>query len=369
MSFILRPGARRMQRGASSLSYGLLIGLVAALSAVGSVGTNVNALFGRVGQVMEEGVPRHRPAATPTPRDPQSHSATVQPFAGLAFDVDAAALSSGSEAERFEATGMPAWASLNPSTGHITGTAPTAAVGTSTMATITIQTPGATDSLILTFAPQLARMCVDLANAGGTIDGPYPIDPDQDGTAMTAECVLSDGGWTQIVVDGSTPLSYLTSFPISADTVDDYQTDPAGISWGREPTSTDPGSDYGWRDREYRLVLDVPFGQVLVTHSGSFDTPTDGIARMDIETAPQASDILASVDGSGAGSGGQTLVVGGATVLSSVPTDIVDRTDTVTLSSPASSLLISFNGYDNNGYTGGAPWPYNRRHLRQLWVR
>ena len=206
------------------------------------------------------------------------------------------------------------------------------------------------------------RMCAGiLALNPNAESGYYAIYPDGDDQAqVNAYCdmVTDGGGWTAVINPFDYQELYLNQFPAQINTIVNYgsYTSPAtGVNWGGFV------EDSAWDLSPYRVELNISYDEVLITYSGFYDDPEFGLGRLDISNQAGDGNIISFIDPQTGGSGGHSLYVDSTNIFFQSTTDVVDRTDSISI--PNSTLLtISMNSYTDR-------FPYTRRYIRALWIR
>jgi hypothetical protein len=199
-----------------------------------------------------------------------------------------------------------------------------------------------------------ATSCAQLGTLGRP-NGTYWLDPDggEHGDAFKAYCDITGGGWARLI-GPTTTAAELAALPVTSNTVTDFINDATyGVSWG---TFTSVST---WGSMPYQLTLDLPYGELKVTHSGSYNSPAGGLGVLYLNN--QSMSLLVSSDGHTDGGSGQTLTIKGVNVFALAAIDLVNRTDVIAAAG-STTLQIAMNAY-TSGYA------YTRRYIRELWFR
>lgn len=200
------------------------------------------------------------------------------------------------------------------------------------------------------------------------VSGMYYIKPSTSIIQAYCDMDTDGGGWTRIADENPT-LSELALFG-STSAMPDFVTEARGFSFGVKEHDSVWGSG-NWASN---YDINFPHSQVKLTYSGSYNETSNGLGIMILGNESSIGEYVYFSDGYANNSRGQSLTEGASVVLgcsggNCATVNILNRTYTSPVSSLKNQLKLRMAGYRNDPSVPASTYGYNRRYIKNMFVR
>lgn len=156
------------------------------------------------------------------------------------------------------------------------------------------------------------------------------------------------GGWTEIIHDANTTLTYLSHFGNTSNIASTFYSDSTyGIGWGTNDNI------------QKMLSININYSELKIQYSGSYNNPSGGLGLLVLSDINNS--FFVFNDSWGDDLTGQSLNINNIAILNQSKTNVFNRIDTFIVANKT-QLNVSMYGYINT-------FPYTKRYIYNLKVR
>lgn len=163
-------------------------------------------------------------------------------------------------------------------------------------------------------------------------------------------CIIRDycGGWTEIIHDSNTNLTYLSHFGNTSNIAATFYSDNSyGIGWGTNDNIPKV------------LTINMNYSNLIIQYTGFYNIPSNGLGLLSLSDISNT--YFMFNDSWGDDNTGQSLNINNTTIFDQYKINVTNRKDTILITN-RTQLNISMYGYINS-------FPYTKRYIYNLKVR